>query len=242
MEDLSLPQTKINELTEVFSKVGLDPNQFIWEPIDYYERNDLGLVPTTVQCTRIKHKEKNYYFNFNTLTGKFYSPEYRLGIKKTIENPENIYWDKVFRSFEAWLKNLNNELRQPDLWAELLKSRITMSIGFNIPQFNDEQDKPLSDEQQERFSNRLDDIEKQLSGILAGQENIESKLSDIKAEFNFLKRESKKSNIGVLKRLIRDIAIQITIKCATDKTIQDQMLSAFIAVLNSLPNFNQLPL
>jgi len=161
-----LPGQK-NELFQLIEKNNLDPRNFKWESVSTSRASTTYAYGEKLPV--LKYNGTDFYFSIDYKRNKYFAV-FSPGYKTLNEKKRELSWDLLIRYFKMWLIYLKREIKQPDLWGELLKSKLASDA---------------SDISLEPFT------EPELKKISVGVDKIRAYLG---SEFKFTIEEKKKVN------------------------------------------------
>lgn len=107
-----LLKSQRNDVFKHITLRGLNPSDFTWEIFAH---------PTFDECETINYLD-GYYFEF-LYTGESFQWEYSPGEGKIVDKNSPQYggysWSEIGDEFDRWLTNIEREISEPDLWANL---------------------------------------------------------------------------------------------------------------------------
>ena len=109
--DATLTTGEKNLLFRLILEQKFDPADFVWSELKTQEYNQRGLWEYT--SSRLTHRKTGYYF---IIGGQklIFSPG-------TLKKVETVFheddWGKKGTLFKEWVKDLREEVDQPDLWV-----------------------------------------------------------------------------------------------------------------------------
>ena len=117
-ENQTLTRLQQNEILGLLTRAGLDPSTFDWQQeyasVSYYDSAKQAVV------SKLVHKPTEFFFRFTYREGKHFA-EFSPGptVRYTKKFPRS--WDLQKEYVFKWAKTLRQELKAPDLWAEISK-------------------------------------------------------------------------------------------------------------------------
>lgn len=112
-EDQTLLKTQKNRVFKNLQAEGLEPANFSW----------VKVKSRYFTVSKLNYLDGKYYFLFTPDLIEF-SP----GEKSTVQNTEITYLDYGIQLVKTWSMYLKREIEAPDLWAEMEKYRISVSL------------------------------------------------------------------------------------------------------------------
>ncbi len=223
-----LMRSQKNEILEWIKETSLDPFNFTWsdEISKLSSQNGLPLA-----VSKLSYDNSPYYFIFDLHKERhycFYSP----GENKLHEQQYPGAWNLQVGYFNKWLKNLEREISQPDLWDNLVKQKIAYDQKVH-PEVTNE---PFSVSQADQIANGLENIRKYL---LAEFENDTDSKKLINEKLDYLTDASKRQGrtdwfhtcIGVFV----GIATALAMSPEQTKNMWELLKNAISGILRLLP-------
>src|SRR5260370_17240081 len=123
LTDAALTKTQKNLVFRSVKRFKFDPSDFQWNEV--ISEEGYGVIFTV---SSLVHLPTQYYFTFGG-----YELEWSPGRKTKVEREShNHNWSKKSSRFEEWLRDLKDQVDQPDLWAIALQEK-TLADLSNSP-------------------------------------------------------------------------------------------------------------
>lgn len=147
-ETYILLKSQKNEVFKILQKSGLEPAHFSWADID--------LTPSVaIVVPRLNYLDGKYYFQFMVYeeSTKHYC-KFSPGSEHLVEGFQSTAWIEQTTHFRSWIHNLQREIEATDLWAEMEKYRISVSLALPEQVQND----PIPAYEAEEIANKLQEL------------------------------------------------------------------------------------
>ena len=127
--ELLLLKSQKNEVFKLITEFKLDPFNFNWVTVPSQRTN--GLI-----ISKLEYLNSNFYFLFDFQIDKHFSI-FSPGKEQRIEYQNPGSWRIQLEYFISWLKYLEREIDQPDLWARLKNYQLPKDQKFEAGLSND---------------------------------------------------------------------------------------------------------
>lgn len=205
-----LLRSQLNELYGLIKELSekTTPSMFKWEPI--------GVVdgPETYQLV---HKQSRFYF-WIASGSSYFDVEYSPGYSTSVSAMSDLHWDHVRKRFIDWIKNLDREVDQPNLW-ELLRNE--------LPQAN------LDIDRDERFNadelRQVDDSIDQVVNAIEQPEQFQYLSSEdrtfLTSQFEELKVAARSSTKRSWVQLLVGVSVTVVLTLGSSSTLASDLFT-----------------
>ncbi len=219
MEDQTLLPSRKNQLFKSIQENGLNPADFKWGDKDFSIYSVTGRQIGNYKCSVLKFKDLGF-FEFNN-NGTHFKPKFSPGAYQRTTYIIDDYkdWDFAYNVFKKWLKIIQIEYGQPDLWAEFEKYKST--IGKVVVE---EINNNFSDDDVELIKVQLSSISE---SIKANFDLSSDKIGFIDNQIQYLVDSSRKQNI----RNWRNLAIGTFMGIAANLAITSDKIPLYWQII-----------
>lgn len=154
MNEYTLMTSQRNEILELIKQTSLDPFNFRWTEANS-QLSEQNLLPLTV--SKLSYDNSPYYFLFDLYENQHYS-FYSPGQSKLHEQAQPGIWNGQIVYVKNWLKYLEREVNQPDLWDDLIKQKMLYDQKISPDTANE----PFSVSQAGQIAKGIENIRKYL--------------------------------------------------------------------------------
>lgn len=153
----TLLKSQKNEVLKIIQKSGLEPANFLWVIGKYIVPSDdiltRGLIDNEYEVPKLIYKYSQFHFQFEMLNGRHHCT-FSPGREKPFEIQSPGSWLYLTNHIEEWLHYLKREIEAPDLWAEMEKYRISVSLALPEQVRNE----PIPAYEAEEIANKLQEL------------------------------------------------------------------------------------
>ncbi len=131
----------------------LAPSEFLWETVKSRQSDSL-LV------SQLNHVDSPFYFVFDfRRSSDEHWAHYSPGLESATLSVHTGTWVYQRQHVEFWLRNLNREIKAPDLWGAISEQRKVAEVASS-PQTSDT---PFTTEEQEYIAGRINEVKQYLA-------------------------------------------------------------------------------
>lgn len=170
MANYTLMTSQKNEVLELIKRTTLDPFNFSWSPV-LSKLSTENERPLTV--SKLSYDNSPYYFIFDFLHKRhycFFSP----GNDKQHDNEYPGGWRDQLRCLMQWLEYLQREVRQPDLWDELARQKISYDAYIS----KDTTNEPFSVSHSQQIAEGIEKIRSYLASEFKDNSNAQKLINE----------------------------------------------------------------
>jgi hypothetical protein len=121
MGEYTLMTSQKNSVLECIKHTTLDPFNFRWSKVTSQHTIADGKY---ARVSKLSYINTDYYFIFDLIKGQHYCL-FSPGQEKLHDSQYPGSWFFVLEYIKKWLEYIEREIRQPDLWDELAKHKIS---------------------------------------------------------------------------------------------------------------------
>jgi hypothetical protein len=154
MIEYTLMISQKNKILELIKKTTLDPFNFRWSD-EISRLSSEKRLPLIV--SKLSYDNSPYYFLFDFYKERhycFFSP----GNNKLYDKQFSRVWDQQIGYVKEWLRSLEREVSQPDLWGDIVRQKIAYDQKISPDTANE----PFSVSQAEQIAEGIENIRKYL--------------------------------------------------------------------------------
>jgi len=228
MNEYTLMTSQRNEILEFIKQTSLDPFNFRWSE-ENSRLSEQNLLPLIV--SKLSYDNSPYYFLFDLHKNQHYS-FHSPGESKLHEQEYPGSWGGQIAYVKKWLKNLEREVNQPDLWDDLNRQKIAYDQKIH-PEMTNE---PFSVSQAEQIAEGIENIRKYLLEQFESDSDSRNLINE-KLDYliNASKRQGRTDWFHTCLGVFTGIATALAMSPDQTKNMWALLKSAITGILRLLP-------
>lgn len=228
--DYSLLPSQQNLIFRLIVELGLDPSEFEWRKV-----TSGHLTSPTVSV--LFHKQSGFFFRFDfafDARGERRESVYAPGAHNREERAYPVsFTQQVKENVVPWLRNLKDEIAEPDLWGSIARGEVSFKplLSITMP------DAPFNAEDQADVARQIAELEKRIVDLQVLSEEQFRRLHERMNEIVEASKDMSRTRwLHFAAGEMVHFAVDAAVKSPWIGNVFSMALAGFQRIVNSLPS------